>query len=67
MEAQSQGIALKPVITLPNSIPMYENHVYFDIREDDPLWEEIAVSGDLAMHIAGRYSDLQMQLWAVRK
>ncbi len=67
VEAQSQGIALKPVITLPNSIPMYENHVYFDIREDDPLWEEIAVSGDLAMHIAGRYSDLQMQLWAVRK
>lgn len=67
VEAQSQGIALKPVITLPNSIPMYENHVYFDMRADDPLWKDIALSGDLAMHIAGSYSDLQMQLWAVRK
>lgn len=67
VEAQSQGIALKPVITLPNSIPMYENYVYFDMRHDDPLWQEIAVSGDLAMHIAGSYSDLQMQLWAVRQ
>lgn len=67
VEAQSRGIALKPVITLPGSIPMYENHVYFDLREDDALWQEIATSGDLAMHIAGSYSDLQMQLWAVRR
>ncbi len=67
VEAQSQGIALKPVITLPNSIPMYENHVYFDMRADDPLWKEIALTGDLALHIAGSYSDLSMQLWAVRK
>ncbi|NND91251.1 MAG: type VI secretion system baseplate subunit TssK [Granulosicoccus sp.] len=67
VEAQSQGIALKPVITVPNSIPMYENNVYFEMREDDPLWQEIAVSGDLAMHIAGSYSDLQMQIWAIRK
>lgn len=67
VEAQSQGIALKPVITVPNSIPMYENHVYFEMRDDDPLWQEIAVSGDMALHIAGSYSDLQMQLWAIQK
>ncbi len=67
VEAQSQGIALKSVITVPNSIPMYENHVYFEMRDDDSLWKEIAVSGELAMHIAGSYSDLQMQLWAIRK
>ena len=67
VEAQAQGIALKSVITVPNSIPMYENFVYFEMRDDDPLWKEIAVSGDLAMHIAGSYSDLQMQLWAIRR
>ena len=67
VEAQSQGIALKPVVTVPNSIPMYENYVYFDMRDDDPLWREIALSGDLALHIAGSYTDLQMQLWAIRK
>ena len=67
VEAQSQGIALKSVITVPNSIPTYENYVYFEMRDDDPLWNEIAVSGDIAMHIAGSYADLQMQLWAIRK
>jgi type VI secretion system protein ImpJ len=67
VEAQAQGIPLKPVIHVPNSIPTYENHVYFEMRDDDPLWQEVAVSGDLAMHIAGSFSDLQMQLWAIRK
>ena len=67
VEAQSQGIALKPLITVPNSIPMYENQVYFEMRDDDPLWREISVSGELAIHIAGNFSDLEMQLWAIRK
>ena len=67
VEAQSQGIELKSVVTVPNSIPMYENFVYFEMRDDDPLWKEIAVSGDMAMHIAGSYNDLQMQLWAIRR
>lgn len=67
VEAQSQGINLKSVVTVPNSIPTYENYVYFEMRDDDPLWREIAVSGDIALHIAGSYSDLQMQLWAIRK
>ncbi len=67
VEAQAQGIGLKPVITVPNSIPMYENHVYFEMRDDDPLWKDIAISGDIAMHIAGTFNDLQMQIWAIRK
>lgn len=67
VEAQAHGIEIRSVITVPNSIPMYENFVYFEMRDDDPLWKEVAISGDLAMHIAGNNSDLQMQLWAVRK
>jgi len=67
VEAQSQGIELKPVVTVPNSIPTYENYVYFEMRDDDPMWKDIAVSGDIALHIAGSYSDLKMQLWAIQK
>lgn len=67
VEAQSQGIPLKTLVTVPNSIPMYENQVYFEMRDDDPLWRDISVSGELALHIAGNFSDLEMQLWAIRK
>ncbi|MBX2883560.1 MAG: type VI secretion system baseplate subunit TssK [Granulosicoccus sp.] len=67
VEAQSRGIELTSLVTVPNSIPMYENNVYFELRQGDQLWNEIAVSGDIAMHIAGTYSDLSMQLWTIQK
>ena len=65
VEAQRQGILLKHMVTVPNSIPMYENYVYFEMRDDDPLWQDIAVSGDIALHISGSFNDLSMQIWAV--
>ncbi|MBX2825481.1 MAG: type VI secretion system baseplate subunit TssK [Gammaproteobacteria bacterium] len=67
VEAQSRGIELSSLVTVPNSIPMYENNVYFEMRQGDQLWQEIAVSGDIAMHIAGSYSDLSMQIWTIQK
>jgi len=65
VESQANGIGLSPMITVPNSIPMFENHVYFELKRDNQLWREIAVSGDIAMHVAGTYADLSMQLWTV--
>ena len=67
VEAQARGIELSALVTVPNSIPMYESNVYFELRQGDQLWKEIAVSGDIAMHIAGTYADLSMQLWAIQK
>ncbi|MEE9318994.1 MAG: type VI secretion system baseplate subunit TssK [Granulosicoccus sp.] len=67
VQAQSQGIKLKHLVTVPNSIPMYDNYVYFEIQQDDPTWREVAVSGDIAMHISGNYADLQLQLWTISK
>lgn len=65
--AQSGGIEIKSMITVPNSIPMYENYVYFELRQDDPMWKQIATSGDIAMHVAGTYAELSMQLWTIQK
>lgn len=67
VEAQSSGVAIKPVVSVPNSIPMYENYVYFDMQTDDALWQDVSQSGDIAMHIAGNYTDLKMQFWAILK
>jgi len=67
VQAQSQGIKLKHMVTIPNSIPTYENYVYFEIRQDDPIWQEISVSGDIALHISGHFTDLKMQLWTIAK
>jgi len=66
VEAQSHGVELKPMITVPNSIPMYDSYVYFEVQKNHPQWQEIALSGDIAMHIAGNFQDLQMQFWTIR-
>lgn len=66
VESQARGVEVSPMVTVPNSIPMYENHVYFELQRGDPLWKEIAVSGDIAMHIAGTYTDLSMQIWTIQ-
>lgn len=67
VESQARGIGLASMVTVPNSIPMYENHVYFEMRQDDQLWKEIALSGDIALHISGSYTDLGMQIWTIQK
>lgn len=61
----TQGVVLEPMLTVPNSIPMYDQHLYFEFDRGNSLWSEIGVSGIIAIHIAGNYPELNMQLWTV--
>ncbi|OED39507.1 type VI secretion system-associated protein [Chromatiales bacterium (ex Bugula neritina AB1)] len=59
------GISLSPVVQLPNNIPMYDQHLYFELDTSTAMWSEIGVSGIIAMHIAGNFPDLTMQMWTI--
>ncbi len=61
------GIKLTPVIQVPNNIPMYEHYLYFEMDREIALWGEIATTGIIAMHIAGNFPELQMQLWTINQ
>ena len=61
------GIKLTPVLQVPNNIPMYDNHLYFEMDNNIGLWGEIATTGVIAMHIAGNFPELQMQLWTLNQ
>lgn len=61
------GVALTPVVQIPNNIPMYDQFVYFEMERGTAMWSEIAVSGIIALHIAGNFPDLQMQLWTINQ
>lgn len=67
VEAQSHGIELAPLRQVPNSIPMVADHVYFELRPEEPLWREIATGGVIALHVAGEFPDLGMQLWILAR
>ncbi len=60
------GIELVPMPVAPRQIPYLSGHVYFEFERSGPLWKELRSSGGLAVHIAGQYPDLKLELWAVR-
>jgi len=65
VEAQSRGVELRPLTTVPSSLPTYEDRVYFELGKDSALWPEIATGGVIALHVAGTVPDLDMQLWTL--
>ncbi len=64
--AQSNGVELMTLANVPSSIPAYERYVYFELRRDNELWQQISVTSIIAMHIAGSTPDLEMVIWTVQ-
>ncbi|PWG63270.1 type VI secretion system baseplate subunit TssK [Sediminicurvatus halobius] len=60
------GVELVPVPVAPRQIPYYANSVYFELERSGPLWQQVVSSGGLAVHVAGQFPDLKMDLWAIR-
>ncbi|MDT1062307.1 type VI secretion system baseplate subunit TssK [Paracoccus sp. CPCC 101403] len=60
------GIALRPLPVAPRQIPYHANMVYFEVAPDSPAWGRMPTSGGIAVHVAGDYPGLKMELWAIR-
>ncbi len=65
--SHTTGVPLAPVIQVPNNIPMYDQFVYFEMERGTAMWSEISVTGIIALHIAGNFPELQMQLWTINQ
>lgn len=61
------GIPMRPLPVAPRQIPYSANVVYFELDGDNPYWGKITTSGGIAVHVAGEYPGLKMELWAIRK
>lgn len=60
------GIGLRPLPVAPRQVPYYSDVVYFELNSDSPYWKQMTTSGGLAIHVAGDFPDLDMELWAIR-
>lgn len=60
------GLVLQALPVPPRQIPYHSGYVYFDLLQSGPFWEKIAGTGALALHIAGDFPELKMELWGVR-
>jgi type VI secretion system protein ImpJ len=60
------GIALRPLPVAPRQIPYHVGVVYFELDRASPYWKAMQTSGGLALHVAGDFPGLEMELWAIR-
>ncbi|MDR6265560.1 MULTISPECIES: type VI secretion system baseplate subunit TssK [Rhodobacterales] len=60
------GIGLRPLPVAPRQIPYHAGVVYFELDPDSEYWKKMRTSGGLAVHVAGEFPGLEMELWAIR-
>ncbi|MGV3346083.1 type VI secretion system baseplate subunit TssK [Enterobacteriaceae bacterium LUAb1] len=60
------GLEMNALPVPPRQIPYSAGHVYFELVKNGPFWEKISGTGALAMHVAGDFPGLRMELWGIR-
>lgn len=60
------GIGLQALPVPPRQIPFNAGYIYYELTQGGPLWEELVRHGGLALHVAGDFPSLRLELWGVR-
>jgi type VI secretion system protein ImpJ len=47
-------------------VPYHSGFQYFEVDQTAELWRQLRTSGGVAIHVAGEFPGLQMELWAIR-
>ncbi|HLP70544.1 MAG TPA: type VI secretion system baseplate subunit TssK [Rhizobium sp.] len=61
------GIPVRPLPVLPRQLPYRAGTIYFELDTKNPLWKQLDTSGAIAVHLAGDFPGLEMELWALRE
>ncbi len=61
------GVALRSLPAAPRQLPFHAGFHYFELERGGELWKQLELSGSLAMHVAGDFPALELELWAIRQ
>jgi len=61
------GVKLKPLPVAPRELPYHAGYQYFELDQQHALWQELAHSAGIALHIAGDFPQLELECWAIRR
>lgn len=61
------GIGLSNLPVAPRQIPYHAGKCYFELEPGSPYWSQMTTSGGIAVHVAGDFPGLTMELWAIRQ
>ena len=60
------GIPVRPLPVAPRQLPYKAGSIYFELDRGGPFWKQLDTSGAIAIHIAGSFPQLEMELWAIK-
>jgi type VI secretion system protein ImpJ len=60
------GITLRHLQGAPRQIPHHTGKAYFQFDRSSPFWRQVATSSNMALHVAGDYPELELELWAIK-
>ena len=60
------GIPIRALPVAPRQLPYRAGSTYFELDGGGPLWKSLETSGALALHLAGSFPQLEMELWAIK-
>lgn len=66
VQLQLPGITLSALPIKPQYLPLHTGYIYFELVSEGDLWQQIEKSGNFALHIAGDFPGLKMELWAIQ-
>jgi type VI secretion system protein ImpJ len=63
---QLPGILIQALPVVPRQIPHRAGFSYFELDRGTDMWRQLDASGGLAIHVAGDFPELALELWAIR-
>jgi type VI secretion system protein ImpJ len=60
------GIGLQPLPVAPRQIPFHAGFTYFELERSNDHWKDVQTSRVIAMHIAGEFPGIKLEMWAIR-
>jgi len=60
------GIQTTPLPVAPRQIPYHAGYSYFELDRKNDFWKALEASRLIAMHVAGDFPGLSLELWAIR-
>lgn len=64
---QLPGVTLRNLPVAPRQMPFHAGSHYFELERQGDHWKQLERAGSLALHVAGEFPGLELELWAVRQ
>ena len=60
------GLDLELLPSAPRQVAFSAGYIYFEVKQTGALWDSVVQSGSMAMHVAGNFPGLDLELWGIR-